>query len=1120
MVDRVGQQLGNYRLLRLLGQGGQASVYLGEHLYLKSQAALKVRHTVLTEEEQTVFLQEAQTLVRLSHPHIVRVLDFALQDGIPFLVMEYAPHGTLRQRHPKGSKLPLDLILPYIQQVASALQCTHDQRLIHRDVKPENLLLSSQDHVLLSDFGLVMHAPQTLASGSTELMEPSLAGTTPYLAPEQLRGKAQPASDQYALGVVIYEWLCGKPPFQGPFLEVAVQHISAPPPSLREQVPDLSPAIEEVVLRALAKEPEQRFTRVQDFATALAYASKLAVSPRLTPVLAPKHEVETGQRPPSMPNLPRGTVTLLFTDIEGSTRLLQCLGERYPDVLAECRGLLRAAFHQHHGHEVDTQGDAFFVAFTRATGAISAAVDAQRALASHPWPEGAAVRVRMGLHTGEPSLTSEGYVGLDVHRAARIMSAGHGGQVLLSQTTRDLVEHDLPGGVSLQDLGAHRLKDLQHKSHLFQLVMVGLPADFPPPKTLDSHPNNLPIQPTSLIGREKEVATVQHLLRREDVRLLTLTGPGGIGKTRLGLQVAAELADQYPDGVFLVSLAPVSESAQVVPAITQTLGISEAGGQPLLALLKTALKDKHLLLLLDNFEQVITAAVQVAELLTACPKLKIIVTSRVVLHVQTEHEFAVPPLSLPDPKRLPDLGALSQYEAVALFIQRAQAVKANFAVTNANAPAVAAICARLDGLPLAIELAAARAKFFAPSALLSRLEQGLAMLTGGARDLPVRQQTLQGTIAWSYDLLTPEQQQLFRRLAVFVNGCTWEAAEVVCRAAGELEGDVLDGLLSLVDKSLLRQEESAEGEPRFWMLQLLREFGLEALASAGETEPTRQAHAEYYLRLSEEAEPELRSTHQAFWFDRVEAEHENLRAALRWSLEREKVEMGLRLAGALRWFWMGRSYLSEGRMWLTSLLGRALGIESTHLRAKALAGASGLAWLQGDYPAARALGEESVTLCRELEDKRELAFSLTWLAFTSGSQGDPKTASVLAEESVTLYRQLENRWGVAFALFCLANATHSLHDYSLARSYYEEGLALIRALGDKWIEALILGSLGVAAFAQGDDAVAHPLLEEGVVLLRAQRDKRDLALFLYYLGRVTRHEGDDQPTNCATRCNQ
>ncbi len=1109
MADRVGQQLGNYRLLRLLGQGGQASVYLGEHVYLKSQAALKVRHAALTEEEQTFFLQEAQTLVRLTHPLIVRVLDFALQDGMPFLVIEYAPHGTLRQRHPRGTQLPFDMILPYVKQVASALQYTHDQRLIHRDVKPENMLLNSHDQVLLSDFGLVMLAPHSLSSGATEPMEQSLAGTTPYLAPEQLRGKAQPASDQYALGVVVYEWLCGKPPFQGPFLEVAVQHVSAPPPSLHAQVPSLSPAIEEVVLRALAKEPEQRFACVQDFATALEHASKGA-SPRLTPALALEHGVETGHRPSSMRQLPAGTVTLLFTDMEGSTQLLQQLGDRYVGMLAECRHVLRTAFQHWNGHEVDTQGDAFFVAFARATDALSAAVEAQCALASHPWPEGTKVRVRIGLHTGEPSLTPEGYMGLDVHRAARIMSAGHGGQVLLSQTTRDLVEHDLPGGVSLQDLGAHRLKDLQHPSHLFQLVMVGLPADFPPPKTLDSYPNNLPIQPTSLIGREKEVAAVQHLLRREDVRLLTLTGPGGTGKTRLGLQVAAEASERFVDGVFFVNLAPISDPALVVPTIAQTLELKETGEQPLLDLLKRSLREKQLLLLLDNFEQVVSAASQVAELLAACPKLKIVVTSRMVLHVRAEHEFAVPPLALPDPTRLPDLVELAQYDAVALFIQRAQAVKSDFQVTNANAAAVAKICVRLDGLPLAIELAAARAKFFAPQALLTRLEQGLTVLVGGARDLPARQQTLRGAIAWSYDLLSAEEQQLFRRLSVFVDGCMWEAAEVVCRAAGELAADVLDGLLSLVDKSLLRQQESAEGEPRFSMLQLLREFGLEALATTGETELTRQAHAAYYLVLAEEAEPELRRAQQAVWLDRLEVEHDNLRAALLWSLEREKAETGLRLAGALRWFWIWRSYFSEGRKWLKSILELAGEFESTHLHAKALAGTSGLAWMQGDYPAARTLGEESVTLCRALENKQELAFSLTWLAFTAGSQGDPKTASLLAEESVTLFRQVEDRWGVAWALICLGNATQGLHDYSLARSCYEESLALFRALGDKWGVAMLLSSLGVTAFVQGDYAVARPLLEEGVILLREQRDKRSLAFFLYYLGRVTRREGDYQ----------
>ncbi len=909
MKDRFGQQLGNYRLLRLLGEGGQASVYLGEHIYLKSQAAIKVRHAALSEEEQAVFLQEAQTLVRLSHTHIVRVLDFALQDGLPFLVMEYAAHGTLRQRHPRGMRLPLDLIIPYVKQVASALQYTHDQGLIHRDVKPENMLLNAQDQVLLSDFGLVMLAPHLLSSNATQPMEQALAGTTAYLAPEELQGKAQPASDQYALGVVVYEWLCGQPPFQGPFLEVAVKLVSEPTPSLRERVPDVSPAVEEVVLRALAKEPEQRFTSVQDFATLLEgayqefqghtvpqgdregrpYHTRSGSQPGAQ---APEHEVETTKKILPLRNLPKGTVSLLFTDMEGSTRLLQQLGARYADVLAECRQLLRTAFQRWNGYEVDTQGDAFFVAFARAIDAVSAAVDAQRGLANHSWPEGVTVRVRMGLHTGEPTLTSEGYVGLDVHRGARIMSAGHGGQVLLSQTTRDLVEDELLVEVSLRDLGEHRLKDLGHPLRLFQLVIEGLPAGFPPLKTLDAHPNNLPVQPTPLIGREEKVAVLVELLGRGDVRLVTLTGPGGVGKTRLGLQVAAELSDRFSDGVFFVNLAPIRDAEFVVAAIVQTLEvkeIAEQGQAQPLQRLKAFLREKNVLLVLDNFEQVTAAALLVAELLAACSRLKVLVTSRIALHVRAEHEFAVPPLAVPDLKHLPDAAALAQYEALELFTQRAQAVKPDFTVTSANASAVAAICVRLDGLPLAIELAAARIKYFPAQTLLTRLEQGLGVLAGGARDLPERQQTLRSTIAWSYDLLSPEEQKLFRRLSVFVDGCTLEANEAVCTAAGALDEDILEGLASLVDKSLLRQEE-ADGEPRFTMLQTLREFGLECLANEQETEVTRHAHALYYLRLAEESEPHLKGKAAARWLVQLELEHENLRAALDWLLERAYLE--------------------------------------------------------------------------------------------------------------------------------------------------------------------------------------------------------------------------------------
>ena len=811
-----------------------------------------------------------------------------------------------------------------------------------------------------------------------------------------------------------------------------------------------------------------------------------------------------------MPEAPTGTVTFLFTDIEGSTTRWEHHPDAMRTALARHDTLLRQIIPAHNGFVFKMVGDAVYAAFAIPADAVSAALAAQQAVVAEEWGEVGPLRVRMALHTGAAQSRDDDYFGPTLNRVARVLSTGYGGQILLSLATLELARDALPTGASVKDLGEHALKDLLRPEHIFQLCILDLPSEFPPLKSLTHQTHNLPVQPTPFLGREQEVAAVCNLLHRPEVRLVTLTGPGGIGKTRLGLQVAAELADLFADGVFLVPLAPVSDPKQVVPTSIQTLGISEAGGQPPLALLKTALKDKHMLLLLDNFEQVVDAAVVVAEVLTACPKLTMLVTSRVVLRVQAEREFALPPLSMPNLKRLPDLGALSQYESVALFIQRAQAVKADFAVTNTNAPAVAAICARLDGLPLAIELAAARIKYFPPQALLSRLEQGLSVLSGGARDLPVRQQTLRGTIAWSYDLLTQEEQKLFRRLSIFVNGCTWEAVEVVCRAAGELEGDVLDGLLSLVDKSLLRQEESTEGEPRFWMLQLLREFGREALAIAGETELTRQGHALYYLALAEEAEPELEQAQQAVWLDRLEAEYDNLRAALLWSLEHAKAETGLRLAGALRWFWMRRSHLSEGRTWLTSMLGLAEGVEPTHLRAKALAAASGLAWLQGDYPAASAFGEESVTLCRALENKRELAFSLMWLACTASSQGDPKTASVLAEESVTFFRQVEDRWELALALNVQGNATHRLQDYSLARSCYEESLALSRALGDKWCEALSLGSLGVSAFVHTEYAQARPLLEEGVVLMRAQRDKRDLAFFLYYLGRLRRHEGNNQ----------
>jgi predicted ATPase/class 3 adenylate cyclase/DNA-binding XRE family transcriptional regulator len=841
-------------------------------------------------------------------------------------------------------------------------------------------------------------------------------------------------------------------------------------------------------------------------------------------LLPPQPEPAVSSQPePTHPsnNLPAGTVTLLFTDIEDSSRLLNKLGDQYANALKECRHLQRGVVVQYNGQEVSTESGAFFAAFARATDAVAAAVAIQHAMASHPWPQGVSVQVRIGIHTGEPQLSTEGYTGLDVHHAAFIMRAAHSGQALLSHTTRELVEQSLPEGVYLQDIGEHRL-DLQRPSRLFQLNSIDLPADFPLLKTLDTYPNNLPIQPTTFIGREKAVTTLCDLARRPEVRLLTLTGPGGVGKTRLSLQVAAELSELFVDGVFVVPLAPVSDPEQVVPAIAQTLSIGEVGDQPLLALVKSVLKEKHILLLLDNFEQVSDAALQIADLLSACSKLKVLVTSRVALHVRAEQEFAVPPFSVPDSKRLPDLDTLEQYESVALFIARAQAVKPDFQVINANAPAVAGICARLDGLPLAIELAAARVKYYQPQVLLERLEQGLGLLSGGARDLPARQRTLRGAIAWSYDLLSPEEQALFRRLAVFVDGCSEEAAAEVHFAVGELADDVLEILFSLVDKSLLRQvewEEGEESEPRFWMLQVLREFGLECLTSAEELDMTRTAHALYFLARAEEAEPYLLGDESSRWFAKLEQEHENLRAALNWLLEqagfraggeegKRWAELAMRLSGVLYWFWNIHGHLREGRSFLERALAVRKGV-AARVQIKVLNAATVLAITQDDLERAEQLCRESLSLYQELGDPVDRVAILWQLGFVAWARCQYVEARAQLEEALVLYHKLGDTFNEARTLAYLARVFAAQGEYSRARAHAEESLRLSRALGNKGRIAFALYELVRVRFlAQDDFAQTHGLAEQCLALYREVGDTQYIAVLLSLLGEMHLIQGE------------
>ena len=807
-----------------------------------------------------------------------------------------------------------------------------------------------------------------------------------------------------------------------------------------------------------------------------------------------------------MSDLPSGTVTFLFTDIEGSTRLLQQLGDKYAALLADHEQILRGACKSYQGHIVDVQGDGFFIAFSSAQDAIQAVVQSQRALASHVWPDGVSVRVRMGLHTGEPQISELGYVGIDVHRAARIAAAAHGGQVLLSQRIYELVGGELPQDVTVRDLGEHRLKDLRQPKHLYQLVIEGLPSDFPPLKSLDASLNNLPVQLTSFIGREKEIAEIKQATR--EYRLVTLTGPGGSGKTRLALQVAAEMIDDFRAGVFFVALEPIIDAKLVASTIAHLLGLTETAGRSILDNLKDYLQNKSLLLLLDNFEQVIAAAPLVAELLAACSELKILVTSREGLHISGEREYPVPPLPLPDLTPLPSAESLLGYAAVDLFIKRAQAVKPDFRITSDNAQAVAEICYRLDGLPLAIELAAARIKVLPPRAMLARLENRLEFLTGGRRDLPARQQTLRNAIAWSYDLLDENEQTLFRQLSVFAGGCTVDAINAVAGDHSE-QISILDQLESLLDKSFLREVEDTNGQPRFVMLELLREFGSEQLQARGEQATIRHRHANFFLGLAEQAEASLESAEQVEWMDHLEQEHDNLRTALEWSKTAEGMEeICLRLAGALGYFWEMRGYFNEGREQLSAVLSAKAAQGQTAARATLLARAAELAYRQSDYPATTSLAEESLAIHRKLGDKQGIASTLIKLGNAATERGSYVSASRSLEEALAIWRERKDKHGTARALISLGWAALRSGDAQLAHTRLEEALALSRELGDARSMGFELSGLGEVALRQGDYVRATQLMQESLELRKQLGNKWGVGVSLGMLGWVAMRERD------------
>ena len=772
--------------------------------------------------------------------------------------------------------------------------------------------------------------------------------------------------------------------------------------------------------------------------------------------------LESTSRRPGVSDLPTGTITFLFTDIEGSTQLLQQLGDDYRAVQDLHAQIVREALESEDGREVRTEGDAFFAVFRTAKQAVLAAVRAQRALAGTEWPHGGSLRVRMGLHTGEGSLGGDDYIGVDVNRAARIASVGHGGQVLISDATRALIEADLPEDVSVRGLGRHSLKDFEEQQPLFDLVIQGLPAEFPAIRTLESRPTNLPPPRTSFVGREREIAEIDDLLTR--TRLLTLTGPGGTGKTRLALRVAAGQLDRFEDGVYVVDLSATTDPRLVLSAIAASLGVHEDPSTDVLDTLARHLRDRTLLLVLDNVEQVVEAAPAVGKLVDAASGLTVLATSRMPLHLAGEHDYLVGPLPLPDPATLSH-EALTTCESVALFVERAATVRHGFVLDDRNATAVAGIVARLDGLPLAIELAASRVNLLSPQGLLERLEQRLSLLEADSRDLPERQQTLRAAIGWSHDLLDDEQRRVFARISVFAGGFSLEAAEAVCSQGLNL--GLLDGLAALVDNSLLTRMETMDGRVRFRSLETIREFGRERLDDYPEGDEVRRRHAWYVVAMAEAAEPELLTAHST-WLERLGEEHDNIRAALRWSIDSGEPEAGLRIAGALWRFWQVRSHLAEGRRWVEELLVVPAAQARTTARAKALGAEGSLAYFTSDRETLRRAYEESLAIYRELGDRKGEAEGRYNLAFAHLLAHELGPARELLEETLQIQGELGDTVRQAHAKAALGLISLQEGDLDASAALTEAALGTFMDAGDEWGVTWTSGQLAAVALRRGD----------------------------------------------------
>ena len=800
------------------------------------------------------------------------------------------------------------------------------------------------------------------------------------------------------------------------------------------------------------------------------------------------------------------TVTLMMTDIEGSTQLLESLGAGYPRLLFRARELLKAAVTRHGGDVREIEGDAVFAVFADASDAVVAAVDAQLSFHAEPWPSNADVRVRIGLHTGQPRRVGDSYFGLDVHRTARITAAASGAQVVLSAATRAHLRHEtLPPHLSIRDLGSHRLKDLRYPEVLFDLEIPGLVSRFGSLRSLDAQPNNLPSSPNRFIGRQHQIVDVRNIVLRSDTRLLTLTGAGGTGKTRLAIETAQGLLGSFPHGVFLVPLASVSDADLLAMVTLQTLGLPDFGNKAPLESLIHHLAKRRMLLVLDNFEHLMGAATQVVALLNACPGLKILATSREPLNLRSEKEYRVGPLPVPETSAATDVDSLQAVESVRLFVERVQDYDQHFAVATQNAAALSGICRRLDGLPLALELAASWIRLYTPQALLTRLQDSIDLLRGGAKDLAGHQHTLKDTIAWSYKLLKDDEQTVFRRLSVFAGGCTLDSA-VSLASDRQTDTDIMDAVMSLVRKSLVTQT-SVEGQTRIGMLETIRQFAIGELELTPEDVTMRRRHAEHYLALAERMAPGLTGRQQRLFVTPLMMEQDNLRSALTWAIQQRQLAITSRSLTALLWLWIPRGQFTEGRRWATRALEAFTELGDVREVALIREAAGWLEVLAGDYPAALPQFERAYNVFANLPDVKEHARASVTLGVTCLVLGDERGLS-LSDEALKLALMQEDKTVLALARLCVGIRHQVSGNAADAAAFYSEALETFYQADNVFWPGQVLQNLARLRLEEEDYAGAMGKASEALEIGREFNYPMIRNLSLAVMGGIARKKGD------------